>query len=363
MMELFRKKAMGKLVPQLTRFRSGTVPRVMVWSRPFEGNAFWDSVFSQVKRGDCPMPCELVYDVRQRNATDAILIHVRGAKDSQTVRADLSPRDPRQPWIMLTFEAPPYANVAFKTRYENYYGLFNRTMFYRRDSDILWRHGFVVPKEDARILPASWVIPPLMEAVNRTRKLAVALISNCGAESNRLQYIKRVQAYAPVDIYGRCGNLSCGGSMYVWHNYNTSTDPCLKVAGENYLFYFAFENNYCDEYVTEKVYNLMHYPIVPVVRGAENYSLILPPNSYINANDYSPKELAERLLYLKDNPQEYEQYLEWKKYYQASTVGGVRIMCDLCSRLYDPEFYEHKVYEDFYDWFVGKSFCKAGMEI
>ncbi|XP_066974352.1 alpha-(1,3)-fucosyltransferase C-like [Macrobrachium rosenbergii] len=363
MMELFRKKAMGKLVPQLTRFRSGPVPRVLLWSRPFEGNGFWDAVFSQVTKGDCPLPCEVVYDAKERNATDAILIYMRGAKDFQTVTADLSPRDPQQPWIMLTFEAPSYSYNVHKTRFENYDGLFNRTMFYRRDSDILWRHGFVVPREDTQFLPASWVIPPLMEAVNPMRKVAVAFISSCGVHSKRLQYIRRVQKYAQVDIYGRCGNLSCGHSMYVHHMYNTSTDPCLKVAGESYLFYFAFENNFCNEYVTEKVYNLMHYPIVPVVRGSENYSLVLPPNSYINANDYSPKELAERLLYLKHNPQEYEQYFEWKKYYQASTVGGVRIMCDLCSRLHDPEFYEHKVYADFQDWFVEKSFCMAGMEL
>ncbi|XP_066974247.1 alpha-(1,3)-fucosyltransferase C-like [Macrobrachium rosenbergii] len=236
-------------------------------------------------------------------------------------------------------------------------------MFYLRDSDVVFSHGFVVPKEDTHFLPRSWVIPPAMEAVNLTRKVAVTFISNCRSVSKRLQYIRRVQKYVQVDVYGRCGSLSCGGSMYVEHMYNTTTDPCLKVAGESYLFYFAFENNLCSEYVTEKVYNLMHYPVVPVVRGSANYSSVLPPNSYINANDYSPKELAERLLYLKDHPQEYEQYFEWKKYYQASTVGGVRIMCDLCSRLHDPEFYEHKVYEDFHDWFVGKSRCVAGMEL
>ncbi|XP_064087369.1 alpha-(1,3)-fucosyltransferase C-like [Macrobrachium nipponense] len=362
-MELFRKKAMGKLVPQLTRFRSGSVPRALLWSRPFMGKGYWDAAFSQVRKEECPLPCEIVYDVKEKNTTDAILIFLRGAKDSQTVTAGLSPRDPRQPWVMLNFESPALANSVHGTRYEKYDGLFNRTMFYRRDSDVVFSHGFVISKEDAHFLPRSWVIPPLTEAANYARKLAVAFISNCRAASRRLQYVRRVQKYAQVDVYGRCGNLSCSGSMYVEHMYNTTTDPCLKVAGEGYLFYFAFENNFCSEYVTEKVYNLMHYPIVPVVLGSANYSSVLPPNSYINANEYSPKELAERLLYLKDNPQEYEQYFEWKKYYQPSTVGGVRIMCDLCSRLHDPEFYEHKVYEDFHDWFVGKSRCMAGMEL
>ncbi|XP_064087334.1 alpha-(1,3)-fucosyltransferase C-like [Macrobrachium nipponense] len=275
------------------------------------------------------------------------------------------PVSPRPPPTLdhADLEVPALSNNVHGTRFEKYDGLFNRTMLYRRDSDVFFRHGFVVPMQDAQFLPRSWVIPPRTEVANRTRKLAVALISNCAAHSKRLQYIWRVQKYAQVDIYGGCGNLSCGGSMYAQHLYNTTTDRCLKIAGEGYLFYFAFENELCKDYVTEKVYNLMHYPIVPVVFGLENYSLVLPPNSYINAYEHSPKELAERLLYLKENPQEYEQYFEWKKYYRASTVGGVRIMCELCSRLYEPEFYEHKVYEDFHDWFVGKSGCVAGMDL
>ncbi|XP_064087374.1 alpha-(1,3)-fucosyltransferase C-like [Macrobrachium nipponense] len=236
-------------------------------------------------------------------------------------------------------------------------------MTYRWDADIVFQHGFIASREDAELLPGTWVIPPITEVRKHSRKLAVAFISNCGAMSKRLTYLTKFQKYAPVDIYGRCGPLKCGGSMFAAHRYNSTTDPCLKIGGEGYMFYFAFENNFCKEYITEKVYNLMHYPIVPVVRGSANYSSALPPNSYIDANDYSPKELAERLLYLKDHPKEYLKYLEWKKHYQPSTVGGERVICHLCTRLYDSDFYEHKVYDEFEDWFVEKSHCRAGLDV
>ncbi|XP_068217721.1 alpha-(1,3)-fucosyltransferase C-like [Palaemon carinicauda] len=362
LMDVFRKKAAGELDPELTRFRSGSIPRVLLWSKPLRRD-FWNAVFSHVNKGQCPFQCEVSYDVEQRNTADAILIYMRGTKDSETVNKSLWPRDPTQPWVMVTLETPLYSNNVYKTNYENFNGFFNRTLTYRRDSDVVFNHGFVVTKKESSILPRSWVIPPVTEVKNHTRKLAVAFISNCHALSNRLMYIHRVQEYAQVDVYGNCGSLKCGHSMYVEHRYNTTTDPCLKDAGEGYSFFFAFENNFCKDYLTEKVYNLLHYPIVPVVRGSANYYSLLPPNSFIDANNYSPKELAERLLYLEAHPKEYEKYFEWKNHYQASTVGGERIMCHLCSRLHESEFYEHKVYKDFEDWFVSKSNCMAGIKL
>ncbi|XP_066953287.1 alpha-(1,3)-fucosyltransferase C-like [Macrobrachium rosenbergii] len=360
MMELFRKKASGQLVPRLTRFRSGSVPRVLLWSDPLNGH-YWKAVFAHVKSGHCPLPCDVIYDVRKRKTADAIIIFMRGAEDSKTVRKRLAPRDPRQPWVMLTFETPVHSNSMYDTPYRDFNGVFNRTMTYRLDADAVSNHGFVVPKEDVHLLPKQWVVPPVTEVTNRPRKLAVTFISNCNAKSNRLLYISRFQRYAPVDVYGWCGTMECGEPMYVEHRYDATTNPCLRAAGEGYLFYFAFENNFCRDYVTEKVYNLLHYPIVPVVRGSADYPAVLPPGSYVDANRLSPRELAQRLLYLGDHPEEYEKYFEWKKHYQPSTIGGERLMCHLCSRLHEPEFYQHKVYEDFEDWFVSKSNCMAGL--
>ncbi|KAK7070098.1 hypothetical protein SK128_001220 [Halocaridina rubra] len=371
LLSLYRKKAKGLLDPTRKRFRSGEKPRVLLWSDPFIPN-FWDAQLSHVQQDLCPLSCE-------RNTADAIVIYLRGARSANVVYQNLSPRNPTQPWIMLTFEAPPRANSIYKTNYREFNGLFNRTMMYRYDADIRVPHGFVVKRDDAMYLPSTWVVPPILadehmdinaseiknitnsftnntSNIEKKRKLVVTFISNCQSKI-RLNYIHDFQQYAPVEVYGKCGENICGHSMYVDHRYIPMEDPCLKIAGENYLFFFAFENAFCTDYITEKVYNLLYFPIVPVVFGSAKYSTLLPSGSYIDASKYTPRELARKLLYLQKHPMEYKKYLFWRYYYQPSTIGGERSLCHLCARLYDEDFYEYNVIEDFRSWFVIKSMC------
>ncbi|XP_068242451.1 4-galactosyl-N-acetylglucosaminide 3-alpha-L-fucosyltransferase FUT6-like [Palaemon carinicauda] len=358
LLTLYKQKAAGKLAPGKKNFRKGNIPRVLLWARPFWGT-YWYEQTSHIRNKLCPLPCEVTFDVKEKNDVDAILIELRGANDPQRAIKALGPRNLDQPWIMLSLESPPLALPKRMFEVSRFNGFFNRTMMYRSDADIILPHGFVVSKEDAKLLPPAWVVPPVLEQGNQERKLAVAFISknNELVHSDRLEYVKYFQKYAPIDIYGKYGTKKCGKSMIVHLGYNPLTDKCLKLAGEKYLFMFSFENNFCKDYITEKVYNFLHYPIVPVVRGLANYSSFLPPNSYINANEYSPKELAEKLLYLQQNPEEYQKYFAWKNHFQPSTIGGERTFCHLCARLYDPQMYEHRVIEDFEDWFVYKSEC------
>ena len=49
------------------------------------------------------------------------------------------------------------------------------------------------------------------------------------------------------------------------------------------------------------------------VMGGANYTDHAPPGSYINVLDYeSPKELAEHLMHLANNEEEYMAYFWWK---------------------------------------------------
>ncbi len=100
-----------------------------------------------------------------------------------------------------------------------------------------------------------------------------------------------LKQYVPVDIYGRCGNLSFADG------FDGFFDLALK-----YKFYLAFENSLCREYVTEKFWRTIRLPLVPVVMGGTDYKLIAPPHSYIDVNDYpSIQALADYLNYLNDN--------------------------------------------------------------
>lgn len=97
-----------------------------------------------------------------------------------------------------------------------------------------------------------------------------------------------LQKFIQVDVYGGCKNLGakrCDGKKR----------KCFDYLNENYMFYLAFENNFCSEYVTEKFFNTMQSSMIPVVLGGANYSNVAPPHSYINAMLYSPEELAKIL--------------------------------------------------------------------
>lgn len=233
-----------------------------------------------------------------------MLIHLLSVESPSILADELGPRDPSQPWIMLGLEAPLHDNRWFRNDYRNLNGVFNRTMHYRRDSDIKILHGFVVRRGwEASPLPQVWRRPPhVFQDSGVERKLVVAFISNCEDFSGRLEYVNELRRHAPIDVYGECGDLKCGKPLYAHGRYRADQEPCLQMAGQAYLFYLAFENALCTDYVTEKLYNMLHYPIVPMVRGAAEYSTLLPPHSYIDARTHSPPELAQRLLHLARHP-------------------------------------------------------------
>ena len=78
----------------------------------------------------------------------------------------------------------------------------------------------------------------------------------------------------------------------------------------------AFENQWhCKEYITEKVWNNgFRAETVPVVWGAKkkDYEAILPPESFIYAEDYTPEELVKYLQYLDKNVTAYSEYFNWR---------------------------------------------------
>ncbi len=95
---------------------------------------------------------------------------------------------------------------------------------------------------------------------------AAALISNCNASSRRLEYISELSKLIKVDIFGKCGQ-NCP-------DYFRSTNRrgnCREIIAKEYMFYFAFENSICTDYITEKFFRFLKYDIIPVVLGGGNY--------------------------------------------------------------------------------------------
>ena len=88
-----------------------------------------------------------------------------------------------------------------------------------------------------------FLIEPFLEenyAEGRT-KMAAIVVSNCQTSNNRMNYVRELQKYIKVDVYGNCGTLSC-------------PFDCFDKLKAEYKFYLAFENSNCRDYITEKFY-------------------------------------------------------------------------------------------------------------
>ena len=72
-----------------------------------------------------------------------------------------------------------------------------------------------------------------------------------------MEYVEELMKYIPVDIYGKCGDYPCANK--------SGTFPCDYKVATNYKFYLAFENSICVDYVTEKFFNNLLLPVVPIV--------------------------------------------------------------------------------------------------
>ncbi|XP_076036067.1 alpha-(1,3)-fucosyltransferase C-like [Oratosquilla oratoria] len=131
----------------------------------------------------------------------------------------------------------------------------------------------------------------------RSRRLHLAsdISSLPELPGNLSQMTGNIPQHIPVDIYGSCGRKKCGPKIGPKRN---SCDFVYR----DYMFYLAFENQICRDYVTEKFFRPLSSSAIPVVFCGANYSSIGPPNSYIDALAFTgPKELAEYLWTVATN--------------------------------------------------------------
>lgn len=269
---------------------------------------------------------------------DAILFH--GVE--YDIYADFVPtnRSSNQIYIFSSQESPQHTRdlSGFK---ENFY---NWTMTYRLDSDISRAYGFI------NKIPRNYKLPKKEEIENRPKKI-VWLVSNCATKSGRSILYKKLRKYIDIDVFGKCGNRT----------FCTKDDPvgCYDYLEKNYKFYLSFENSICEDYITEKMYNILDRNLVPIVYGGANYSKLAPPNSVIDVTDFKTvKQLASFLKRLDNNTEEYLKYFEWKKDYTIDRTLNVPL-CTLCAKLHQQPI-GHKVYKNIGKWWAGdnKNKCK-----
>ena len=312
---------------------------------------------------------------------DFVLFHLNGLQ-SNTAFTDYlrslhypGVRNPSQRWVLFNQQAPVYSSASTE-QLAPLEGWFNFTMSYSHLADIIFPYGECYRKQGRtanRTVPLGRHLLSLKISHHSERQTETSIneylkrniqeklrkemvkrnfvpnfqsdnqtafvtwtSSHCITANKRERYVYEMSKYISVDVYGDCGDKKispkCQDSNVV-----TTINDCMRKEryyDETYKFYLAFENSYCEDYVTEKIFKIVAFPgnIVPVVLGGGPYSAVLPPNSYINANDFSnPEELTYYLMFLNDNSSEYEKYFTWIQDYECTI--STTTSCTLCKAL------------------------------
>lgn len=276
---------------------------------------------------------------------DAIVFH--GPEYNPISQKDHpSKRSDHQIYVYLSLESPQNGPVKSSLN-----GYFNYTMTHRLDSDIVLSYyaifdyggNYTAPQDNP-----NWTVPNFSNLekyneINKQKKLPVAwFVSNCGSQNKREMYVKELQKYIKVDIYGSCGPLNCPRS---------NERHCFDLLN-TYYFYLSFENSNCKDYVTEKISNALANNVVPIVLGGANYTKFLPPHSYIKASGTSPKDLAYTLQLLINSPESYAKYFWWNNYYRVfANIQTYPAFCKLCEMLHNRN--KPKKYYNISEWWHG----------
>ncbi|KAK8773194.1 hypothetical protein V5799_012273, partial [Amblyomma americanum] len=180
------------------------------------------------------------------------------------------------------------------------------------DSDVLDTYGEVTVKKNGRHM-SEQTIKRLWKGKS---KMVVWPVSNCNTSGKREHFVHELRKHIYVDVYGKCGDRNCSRSR-----------ACYLSFAKSYYFYLSFENCICKDYVTEKLFNVLQYDIVPVVLGGANYTRAAPPGSFIDALSFkSPKDLALHLKNVASNFTLYRSFFKWKAAQQLfqGDIGGPR---------------------------------------
>ncbi|XP_064638808.1 glycoprotein 3-alpha-L-fucosyltransferase A-like [Lineus longissimus] len=255
---------------------------------------------------------------------------------------------------------------------EHLNSVFNWTATFKRDSDVILGYSHVEPLENEHIegKVTSFLAAKFHKDTSRIQsnnvkeqtktlkgknyakgknKMAVMMVNNCAANTNRLEYAKKLrECGVHVDIFGKCGKRCPGG----W---------CQKTdIAQQYKFYLSFENSHCQDYITEKFWtNALRHGMIPVALGTskEDYLQVAPPHSFIHTADFKTvAALAEYLKLLDRNDKLYNEYFEWKKHFRVVYSSAA---CRLCEALHDEKKMNRmKIYSDLKSFWDADSHCQ-----
>ncbi|EFA05857.2 alpha-(1,3)-fucosyltransferase C-like [Tribolium castaneum] len=306
---------------------------ILYWTPMFQSPHFYLGTGSKIFEKCAYKNCYATYVKNELPVEKFHAIMFHAVEYQEKLFGKPQKRNPNQFYIFSNKESP-VNTPSFIKDFNNFY---NWTMTYRLDSDILRPYGFLIKKK------TDYELPTVEEIQKRPKKIAW-FVSNCKTSSQRELLVNEIQKEIHVDVYGKCSALHCE---------KDNTEACYDKMERDYKFYLSFENSICEDYVTEKLYNVLQRNIVPIVYGGADYNTLAPPKSVINVMDFmSVKDLVKHIKYLDSHPEKYLKFLEWKKDYIVET-SSTRSLCTLCQKLHEP--IKQKIYSDITKWWAGKN--------
>ncbi|XP_033727912.1 glycoprotein 3-alpha-L-fucosyltransferase A-like [Pecten maximus] len=279
----------------------------------------------------CKHKCYLTYGISSYETSHVVLFH--GPTLGSYVTSPPT-KYPGQIWILHGKESPVNYVGSLKT----WRRVFNWTMTYRRDSDIIAVNGIFMPKTDN-------LQPRNKTGLFKSKIKSIAwFASNCHTNSKREHYVDTLRSLMDVTVYGKCGKEKCA---------RTKDKTCMVILKNDYKFYLSFENSLCLDYITEKSFKVYRHNsyVIPVTMGLEKhqYAMYLPPKSFIDTADFpSVHSLVNKLQTITENKLIFDTYFEWENDY-TSDIYTPQEFCQLCERLHNEDKYR-KLYDNISAW-------------
>eukprot|EP00794_Sanderia_malayensis_P012258 gene12258-13522_t len=277
----------------------------------------------------CKHHCIMTYDKSRISEVDAVIFHARDVEtyrntnySAKKLESERQKVPQKQKWIFLSHENPQNSLI-----YVPYKQIFNWTATFSRSSNVPIPYG--------KYRPIPEVKGPLKNYAAEKKHMIAWAVSNCGIM--REEYALELQEYIPVTVYGKCRQ-----KFYSQGTCEHNTPECEKQLS-SYKFYLAFENDFCEDYVTEKYWGRIMHDTVPVVMGA-NYDGLAIPGSYIDTSKFtSIKALADYLNYLDTNDTAYNEYFAWKLHYSKDSSAKAELHCEICTELNSEKFNKQSI--------------------
>ena len=298
--------------------------KVILFYTPFFREKPWCYFYSKkdyINTCDCNFDhCEISYDNNDYSKADIVFFHARDMPSISELRDLKSNSKNGQYWMYFVkenpFNIPPTGPLN---------RLFELAMTYRYNSDFPFPYGRYVnrsqeDKDDYTL------------DVAKTKSKQIAwMVSHCGTRRDKLaKYFE--QHGLTIAVGGGCAD-----------QYENKLHCLIRHCTEEmskYKFYFAAENNLCNQYITEKYWeNPFLINAVPIVLGGSNYAdpQLAIPGSFINAFDFkTPQKLVEYIKKVDSDDTLYNSYFNRKRHYKLfheKESGCSYAMCNLCDHL------------------------------